>query len=246
MGHSVVLESVTKTYKKGGTSQDALKRVSIEIEEGEAVAIMGPSGSGKSTLLQLVGGVDYPTLGMVTVNGQQPKQLSDSKRSKFRLNTVGFIFQQFYLQPFLSALDNVALPLRLNGVRSASARLRAKELLTKVGLEAKLTSRPAELSGGEMQRVAIARALANNPKVLLADEPTGNLDRENADAVVRICKDLSKEGTTVIVVTHDEKVASEFKRVIYLENGVVIDRKAISKKAAAKKTVSAIKKGASK
>lgn len=236
MSASVTLNGVTKTYKKGNVVQDALKNVSLEIAQGEAVAVMGPSGSGKSTLLQLIGGVDYPTVGSVQVEGKDPKRLSDGKRAKFRLNTVGFVFQQFYLQPFLSALDNVALPMRLNRVSGSRARMRAKELLIKVGLGEKLSSRPAELSGGEMQRVAIARALANNPKVLLADEPTGNLDRDNADAVVAIFKNLASEGTTVIVVTHDEKVASNFKRVVRLENGIVEDRSPAARTVAKKPT----------
>lgn len=221
MSSSVVLEGVTKTYKKGGTAQDALKNVSLQIGEGEALAIMGPSGSGKSTLLQLIGGLDKPTVGTLEVFGANVNALNDAKRSKHRLETVGFVFQQFYLQPFLSALDNVALPMRLDGMQAKKARVRAEQLLEKVGLGEKKSSRPSQLSGGEMQRVAIARALANNPRILLADEPTGNLDRENADEVIKLFKELSKEGATVVVVTHDEKVANEFGRIVRLENGVV-------------------------
>lgn len=217
----IELTSVTKTYKRGGTVQDALKNVSFSVNSGDFVAVMGPSGSGKSTLLQLMGGLDYPTSGTVLVDGQEPKKLSDSKRAKFRKNTIGFVFQQFYLQPFLSAVDNVALPIRLNSVRSKEARKRAEELLVKVGLADKLQSRPAQLSGGEMQRVAIARALANRPKILLADEPTGNLDRANATAVMELFKSLAAEGTTVIIVTHDEKIAAMLPRVIKLENGMI-------------------------
>jgi putative ABC transport system ATP-binding protein len=221
MAVAVQLTSVTKTYKKAGVSQDALKSVQLTINESESVAVMGPSGSGKSTLLQLVGGLDKPTLGSLEVFGADVNKLSDAKRSKHRLETVGFVFQQFYLQPFLSALDNVALPMRLDGIGAKKARLKASELLTKVGLQLKQNSRPSELSGGEMQRVAIARALANNPKILLADEPTGNLDRDNADEVIKIFKQLSDEGTTVVVVTHDEKVAQKFGRRINLENGSI-------------------------
>lgn len=221
MAVAVQLTGVTKTYKKAGVSQDALKSVQLTINESESVAVMGPSGSGKSTLLQLVGGLDKPTLGSLEVFGADVNKLSDAKRSKHRLETVGFVFQQFYLQPFLSALDNVALPMRLDGIGAKKARLKASELLTKVGLQLKQSSRPSELSGGEMQRVAIARALANNPKILLADEPTGNLDRDNADEVIKIFKKLSDEGTTVVVVTHDEKVAQKFGRRINLENGSI-------------------------
>jgi putative ABC transport system ATP-binding protein len=218
---AVMLDSVTKTYKRGGQSQDALKNVSVEIAEGEAVAIMGPSGSGKSTMLQLIGGLDSPSQGKIEVFGRDVNKLSDAKRSKHRLETVGFVFQQFFLQPFLSAQDNVALPLRLHGIGATKARNKADELLEQVGLGAKKSARPSQLSGGEMQRVAIARALANNPKIVLADEPTGNLDRENADEVISIFKKLASSGTTVVVVTHDEKVASTFKRVIRLENGEI-------------------------
>jgi len=221
MAVAVQLTGVTKTYKKAGVSQDALKSVQLTINESESVAVMGPSGSGKSTLLQLVGGLDKPTLGSLEVFGADVNKLSDAKRSKHRLETVGFVFQQFYLQPFLSALDNVALPMRLDGIGAKKARLKASELLTKVGLQLKQSSRPSELSGGEMQRVAIARALANNPKILLADEPTGNLDRDNADEVIKIFKKLSDEGTTVVVVTHDEKVAQKSGRRINLENGSI-------------------------
>lgn len=236
MAVAVRLSGVTKTYKKGGVSQDALKNIDLCIDENEVVAVMGPSGSGKSTLLQLIGGLDKPTNGTLEVDGADVNKLSDSKRSKHRLQTVGFVFQQFYLQPFLSAVDNVALPMRLNNMSASKARLSASALLDRVGLGEKKNSRPAQLSGGEMQRVAIARALANNPKILLADEPTGNLDRENADAVIKIFKQLSKDGTTVVVVTHDEKVASEFSRIVKLENGTVESDKRSGSKVAAKPT----------
>lgn len=217
----ITLQNVTKTYKMGGKTVEALKDVSLTIGDGEAVVVMGPSGSGKSTLLQLMGALDSASSGTVQFDSQDIKKLSDSKRSKFRRSTIGFVFQQFYLQPFLNALDNVALPMRLNGTKPHDARARALELLQKVGLGEKAHRRPNQLSGGEMQRVAIARALANKPKLLLADEPTGNLDRTNADEVVEIFKRLADDGTSVVVVTHDEKVGSAFPRVIRLENGVI-------------------------
>jgi len=242
MSVAVELNGVTKTYKKGGVAQDALKNINLSLSQGEAVAVMGPSGSGKSTLLQLIGGLDKPSLGVLNVLGSDVNKLSDAKRSKHRLQTVGFVFQQFYLQPFLSAIDNVALPMRLDRVSATKARMRASELLDKVGLSEKKSSRPAQLSGGEMQRVAIARALANAPQILLADEPTGNLDRENADEVIKIFKKLSSEGTTVVVVTHDEKVAQEFGRIIRLENGSIeTDKKNGTVKNPTKKLV--VKKG---
>ncbi len=217
----ITLQNVTKTYKMGGKTVEALKDVSLTIGDGEAVVVMGPSGSGKSTLLQLMGALDSASSGTVQFDSQDIKKLSDSKRSKFRRSTIGFVFQQFYLQPFLNALDNVALPMRLNGTKPHDARARALELLQKVGLGEKAHRRPNQLSGGEMQRIAIARALANKPKLLLADEPTGNLDRTNADEVVEIFKRLADDGTSVVVVTHDEKVGSAFPRVIRLENGVI-------------------------
>lgn len=217
----ITLQNVTKTYKMGGKTVEALKDVSLTIGDGEAVVVMGPSGSGKSTLLQLMGALDSASSGTVQFDSQDIKKLSDSKRSKFRRSTIGFVFQQFYLQPFLNALDNVALPMRLNGTKPHDARTRAFELLQKVGLGEKAHRRPSQLSGGEMQRIAIARALANKPKLLLADEPTGNLDRTNADEVVEIFKRLADGGTSVVIVTHDEKVGSAFPRVIRLENGVI-------------------------
>lgn len=217
----ITLQNVTKTYKMGGKTVEALKDVSLTIGDGETVVVMGPSGSGKSTLLQLMGALDSASSGTVQFDSQDIKKLSDSKRSKFRRSTIGFVFQQFYLQPFLNALDNVALPMRLNGTKPHDARARALELLQKVGLGEKAHRRPNQLSGGEMQRIAIARALANKPKLLLADEPTGNLDRTNADEVVEIFKRLADDGTSVVVVTHDEKVGSAFPRVIRLENGVI-------------------------
>ena len=217
----ITLQNVTKTYKMGGKTVEALKDVSLTIGDGEAVVVMGPSGSGKSTLLQLMGALDSASSGTVQFDSQDIKKLSDSKRSKFRRSTIGFVFQQFYLQPFLNALDNVALPMRLNGTKPHDARTRALELLQKVGLGEKAHRRPSQLSGGEMQRIAIARALANKPKLLLADEPTGNLDRTNADEVVEIFKGLADGGTSVVIVTHDEKVGSAFPRVIRLENGVI-------------------------
>jgi ABC-type lipoprotein export system ATPase subunit len=238
MATAVRLNGVTKTYKKGGVAQDALKNISLSIDENEAIAVMGPSGSGKSTLLQLVGGLDKPTNGTLEVFGADVNKLSDARRSKHRLQTVGFVFQQFYLQPFLSAVDNVALPMRLNSMSASKARMAAGTLLDRVGLSDKKNSRPAQLSGGEMQRVAIARALANNPKILLADEPTGNLDRENADSVIKIFKELSKDGTTVVVVTHDEKVAKEFGRVVQLENGTIESDKLAAPKGSTLESVS--------
>lgn len=215
----MTLTNVEKTYKKGGQKTEALKSTNLSIARGTSVALMGPSGSGKSTLLQLIGGLDKPSAGRIEVDGNSPQDLSDAKRSSFRRKTIGFVFQQFYLQPFLSAADNIVLPMRINGISAKNAHITALGLLDKVGLLDKAKHSPAELSGGEMQRIAIARAIANNPKILLADEPTGNLDRDNANSIIGLFKKLNQDGTTVIIVTHDELVAQNFSRIIRIEDG---------------------------
>ncbi len=217
----IKLTNVSKTYRQGKVEVTALKSVSLNLPDGTPLIIMGPSGSGKSTLLQLIGALDKPNEGSLEVDGKDVSKMNDKQRSFFRRDTIGFVFQQFYLQPFLSAIDNVALPMRLKGVKAHQSRQRAQELLEKVGLSGKMHTKPTQLSGGEMQRVAIARALVNSPKLLLADEPTGNLDRANADEVVKIFKQLSQEGVTVVIVTHDEKVAESFPYIIKIEDGQV-------------------------
>lgn len=213
-------ENLAKTYKVGKQRVTALEDVSIEIHEGEFVAFTGPSGSGKSTLLQLIGGLDKPSSGKVSVDGQDLTRLRDRALSNFRNKTVGFVFQFFYLQPFLNLETNLTVPAifaRSNRKTRAEA---AQKLAQAVGLGDRLTHLPKELSGGQMQRAAIARALLNKPKVILADEPTGNLDSANGQAIIELFEQVRRDfGTTIIVVTHDPKVAAHADREIVLKDG---------------------------
>ncbi len=214
------LEDVSKTYKLGKQKVNALKEVSLTIQQGEFVAITGASGSGKSTLLQLIGGLDKPTKGLVSVDGKKLAKLSDRKLSIFRNKTVGFVFQFFYLQPFLRLQTNLEVPGMFARERRGVRVARTKELAVAVGLEDRLRHMPKELSGGQMQRAAIARALLNNPKVILADEPTGNLDSVNGRGIIDLFDKIRHDfGTTVIVVTHDAKVASRADREIVMKDG---------------------------
>jgi putative ABC transport system ATP-binding protein len=198
----------------------ALKDVSLEIREGEFIAFTGPSGSGKSTLLQIIGGLDKPNEGTIVINGQNIAKLSDRALSKFRNQTVGFVFQFFYLQPFLSLQTNLAVPGIFARMKPQEFKARAQELAQSVGLGDRLSHLPKELSGGQMQRAAIARALLNKPKLILADEPTGNLDSTNGEAIIELFDKVRKEfGTTIVVVTHDPKVAAHADREIVLRDG---------------------------
>jgi len=216
------LEGVSKTYSQGSRSVTALDGVSLEIGAGEFVSVMGPSGSGKSTLLHIMGTLDAPTSGRLWVGGQPLSEQSDQERTLFRRRKVGFIFQFFNLLPGLSAEENVALPLLLDGKRLSQYRGRVRELLDRVGLAARRRHKPDELSGGEMQRVAIARALAIQPLVLLADEPTGNLDSRNGQEILKLIGEVNRtEKTTVVLVTHDPAAASLAGRTIQLKDGRV-------------------------
>jgi len=215
------LENVTKRYDMGGASVFALRDVSLELGRGEYVALLGPSGSGKSTLLHVIGCLDRPTSGRYLLEDEDVGALDPNRLADLRNRKMGFVFQAFHLLPRLSALENVALPLRLGGVGTAERTERARELLSRVGLEDRLGHRPAELSGGQQQRVAIARSLANRPSILLADEPTGNLDTASGAEIVGILEGLLEEGRTVIVVTHDEGLARRARRVVSLLDGRV-------------------------
>jgi len=220
MNALVQLSNVTKRYDNGGTA--AVDDVSLTIAPGEAVAVMGPSGSGKSTLLNLIGGLDRPTSGAVTVAGQRIDQLGETGTARFRRTQVGMIFQFFNLLEDLTVLDNVMLPAQLGGNRRAKARARAGELLAALGIERHANAYPARLSGGERQRVAIARALVNRPALLLADEPTGALDTTTGDQIGRLLLDLNASGQTLVLVTHDPALAARYAhRTVRLTDGAV-------------------------
>jgi putative ABC transport system ATP-binding protein len=214
------LKGVTKQYGRGDAAVGALKGVDLAIAPGEFVVVAGPSGSGKSTLLQLLGALDRPTTGHVYCRGRDLITMSDGQLSRLRREAIGFIFQQFNLVPTLTAQANVEAALAPSGLRHAEASRRAIELLEIVGLAKRRTHLPAQLSGGEQQRVAIARALANRPAVLLADEPTGNLDSTTGEEILSLLTDLSvREGHTVVVVTHDQSIAATAPRVIRIRDG---------------------------
>ncbi|RLI20182.1 ABC transporter ATP-binding protein [Candidatus Bathyarchaeota archaeon] len=218
----VELENVRKAYRMGKVIVPALRGVSFEVREGEFLAVLGPSGSGKSTLLHLIGCLDRPDEGKIIIDGLDVLKLSDEELAELRLRKIGFVFQFFNLLPRLTAIRNVELPLLIAGVSDKEARERAMEMLRLVGLEARVNHRPTELSGGEQQRVAIARALINNPKIVLADEPTGNLDTKSGWEIVQLMKRLNEEeGQTFIVVTHDPHIAETADRILYLRDGQI-------------------------
>ena len=218
----LVAEGVRKVYRSGGADVCALKRLDLAVPAGEFLAVMGPSGSGKTTLLNCLSGLDEIDGGRVLVDGHSIHELSDAKRTRHRAETMGFIFQAFNLIPVFTATENVELPLLLARVNEAEARSRAREMLTKVGLGHRLDRRPPELSGGEQQRVAIARALAGRPRLIWADEPTGNLDSEMAAAVMDLLSGLHSDGLTLVLVTHDPTVAARADRLITVKDGELV------------------------
>jgi putative ABC transport system ATP-binding protein len=219
----IELHNVAVEYRLGQERVEALRGVNLTIGAGSFDAIMGPSGSGKTTLIQLIGGLLTPTAGEVVVSGQNLHQLDDREISEFRNRAIGFVFQFFNLPSYYTALDNVALPLVFAGVSESARRERARALLGEFGLADRLAHKPDQLSGGEAQRVAIARALINNPKIILADEPTGNLDRETGGRVLELLQRINRErGVTVLMVTHDEKAAAFAQRVIRIEKGQLV------------------------
>jgi len=229
---SIILDvrNVKKSYRMGKVVVQALRDVSFNVEEGEFLAVLGPSGSGKSTLLHIIGCLDRPDYGEIMIEGKNVLRLSDDELADLRLKKIGFVFQFFNLLPRLTALENVMLPLILAEASDKESYKRAKELLELVGLGGRLNHRPSELSGGEQQRVAIARALINNPKLVLADEPTGNLDTKSGWEIVNLMRRLNEEmKQTFIVVTHDPQIAEVADRIIYIKDGLIEGVKSVSR-----------------
>lgn len=221
--NNVLLEvkNLSKHYKDSREVIKALDDVSFSLDAGKSIAIIGPSGSGKTTLLEIVSGLNKPTKGKVLIDGMDIHDSSDDEVSKFRNQKLGFVFQMMHLQDYFTALENVMLPMLASNVPFDVARQAAVELLDRVDLSKRASNYPSQLSGGEMQRVAIARALANSPKIIMADEPTGKLDRKNADTVMSILKEVEELGVSVLVITHDEKIASRYSRVLELAHGKI-------------------------
>lgn len=223
MNEIIELKGVTKIYKMDKVLVPALRGINLKIRKGEFVSIMGPSGSGKTTLMNLIGCLDRPTEGEIYILNKNVAKLGDDELAKLRREKIGFVFQQFNLIPRLTALENVELPMWFAGLSKKKRRERAIELLKLVGLEKRINHKPAELSGGERQRVSIARALANNPEIILADEPTGNLDTKTGKEIMEILKDLNKQGKTIVLVTHDETFAKEAERIIKIRDGRLLN-----------------------
>ncbi|MDF2903271.1 MAG: transporter ATP-binding protein [Bacillus sp. (in: firmicutes)] len=224
----ISLKQISKTYKQGALEVPVLHDINIEIENGEFLSIMGPSGSGKSTLMNIIGCLDRPTSGEYILNDVNILQAEGTKLALIRNQYIGFVFQHFHLLPRLTALDNVELPLVYGGIRKKERRERAFEALVKVGLADRVHHLPNQLSGGQKQRVAIARSIANNPTFILADEPTGALDSKSGEQVMNIFSQLNKEGTTIIMVTHEDEVAAYTNRRILLRDGKITqDRKGV-------------------
>jgi len=212
-----------RDYAFGNERVHALRGVTFDIADGDYAAIVGPSGCGKSTLLNLLGAIDHPTSGSVVIRGTDVANMNDREATSFRLRNIGFVFQRFYLMPTLSARENIELPMAEAGTAKSDRKARARELLEYVALGHRERHRPSELSGGEQQRVAIARALANRPAILLADEPTGELDARTGAEIIALFGQLNRDGTTLIVVTHDEELASAAKRKIHMRDGLIVD-----------------------
>jgi putative ABC transport system ATP-binding protein len=234
--------NLTKIYGSGDTAVTALNHVSLEVAPGEFVAVMGPSGCGKSTLLHLLGGLDRPTEGVVVIDGHNLSDLQDTKLTELRRRKIGFIFQFFNLIPVLNAVENTALPITLDGVQSGQAKARATEWLEKVGLGDRMTHRPDQLSGGQQQRVAIARALIADPALVLADEPTGNLDTRSSDEIAALLRQVANEwGRSVIMVTHDPRIAAHADRILFLKDGTIADETILEPKGGRNEEVVAVK-----
>lgn len=217
------LQNIYKDYQQDKLVVPVLKDICLTVDEGEYVAIMGPSGSGKTTLMNIVGCLDKPTSGVYELAGEDVLKLKDKELSDLRLRSIGFVFQSFHLMPRESAAENVSLPLSYAGVRKKERKIRAAKALERVGLGDRINFKPTQLSGGQKQRVAIARAMVNNPKILLADEPTGALDSKSGEQIMELFRTLNEEGVTIVMITHDPKIAANAKRVIRIIDGVIFE-----------------------
>lgn len=218
-----LMENITKTYKMGNLDVEVLKGINLDIEKGEFVSIMGTSGSGKTTLMNIMGCLDVPTSGLYILADREVSHLTDDELSVVRNEHIGFVFQNFYLLPYATVLENVLLPTLYIEHHKDGSEKHAKELLHLVGLEDRAKFKPNQLSGGEQQRVAIARALINNPELILADEPTGQLDSKTSTEILNLFKKMNEQGKTVIVITHDANVAAYAKRILYIQDGVIVE-----------------------
>jgi len=227
----ITTQNLTKIFGAGPTAVTALNQVNLSVNAGEFVTIMGPSGCGKSTLLHLIGGLDRPSSGKVMIEGTSIAEMDDDRMTELRRRKIGFVFQFFNLIPVLNALENAALPCTLDGVKPAEAQKQAAEWLDRFGLADRLSSRPDQLSGGQQQRVAIARALAAEPSLILADEPTGNLDTRSGEEIASLLRDVARKyGRTVVMVTHDPRIAAYADRIVFLKDGKIVDETVLERK----------------
>ncbi|HOE56930.1 MAG TPA: ABC transporter ATP-binding protein [Bacillota bacterium] len=223
----IEIKNMSKIYRIGDVEVTALNNVSLNIKQYEYVSIIGPSGSGKSTLMNMIGCLDIPTKGEYRLDGVEVSRLKDEKLAEIRNRKIGFIFQGFNLLQKLSAFENVELPLIYQGLHSRERNDKSIEALRLVGLEDRMRHRPAELSGGQQQRVAIARALVGNPSIILADEPTGNLDSKSGKEIINLLKELHRKGSTIVLITHDHEVAVQAERIIHIQDGEILEDKAV-------------------